>query len=117
MKVVERCRKQFPNQTLEQVCRIAAKCSAPRFYVSVKHALTVYYRYHKYGSFHNNVSFINMKMYKELFRKYELLKDVSSFRTNDDIMRQTLLSPASSFFIEPKWAKHYYYRALKARKR
>lgn len=98
--------------SFSEVCERVAKSPAPRFYLTAKAVLTVYYRYLMDKSL-SGMSDLTKGMYRCIFERYEALLELDSTANRIELMSSVLEGEAPCWFIEPKKAHFYYYKALK----
>lgn len=109
--------------TLESLCMyVATQVKADRFYVSGRHALSIYHRYKREG----NLNWLSARMrcmYYDLFIVYEntfineYLNKKNINYSEEELMERAIQCEAKSFYLEPKSALNYYYRAMRNKRK
>lgn len=98
------------------ICKLAAKTTAPSFYVSLETALHQYRQY-KFGR-SNIYDEQRRKMFAEIFVRFEnLMKEAAGSMYQYTAMEIVLSQPAPSYYMTDETAVYFYYTARRKRRK
>ncbi len=105
-------RKSNPQATQNDIIEQAAKCKAPRFYVTFENAR----RYISLMVRKKRVPIVNknkMEMYKEIYRRYIKRIQESSCPYRFIVLENIIEEPAPSFYLDEETFRGIVYKTLR----